>query len=167
MKSTQDHSMLQDYAEGLHFGLVEQGGFLRYSVGLEPDHWRALQTAERANIAARNALGTEACLQLIRRWTRISPADDTGGTSSSGETEEKTESESLSDDAVNEEPQTKEITMMTLVEQLKARRESCVNRGLIRASMRLQQIILQLLVDIRGGVSDEMVERKPTEGSIS
>ena len=51
-------TMVSDYSESVHHGLVELGGFTRLT-DLTPDERRCMYTAERANLVSRNAMGAD------------------------------------------------------------------------------------------------------------
>ena len=48
-------SMTHDYASGIHYSLVEHGGFLRNGCGLSQAQWVHLTTLERANLISAKA----------------------------------------------------------------------------------------------------------------
>ena len=50
-------SMAHDYAFGLHYSIVEHGGFLRSGCGLSHQQWVRLTALERANLFSSRALG--------------------------------------------------------------------------------------------------------------
>ena len=45
-------SMVHDYASGLHYAIVENGGFLRNGLGLSHQQWVHLTTLERGNLVS-------------------------------------------------------------------------------------------------------------------
>ena len=49
-ETSNELSMTHDYLTGLHYSLVERGGFLRNGLGLSHDQWIHLTTLERANM---------------------------------------------------------------------------------------------------------------------
>lgn len=71
-------SMTHDYASGLHYSLVEHGGFLRNGLGLSNEQWVHLNILERANLIASRTTGSVEFMRLVRqRFTPIGPSDDT------------------------------------------------------------------------------------------
>ena len=71
-------SMTHDYASGIHYSLVEHGGFLRNGLGLSHDQWVHLNILERANLIASRTAGSVEFMRLVRqRCTPIGPSDDT------------------------------------------------------------------------------------------
>ena len=71
-------SMTHDYASGIHYSLVEHGGFLRNGLGLSHEQWVHLNILERANLIASRTTGSVGFMRLVRqRFTPIGPSDDT------------------------------------------------------------------------------------------
>ena len=70
--------MTHDYASGIHYSLVEHGGFLRNGLGLSHDQWVHLNVLERGNLIASRTAGSVAFMRLVRqRSIPIGPSDDT------------------------------------------------------------------------------------------
>ena len=70
-----------DYAENLHYGLVQVGGYTPFHE-LTPDRHRHMYALERGNIVARNVMGSDRFLALIRQQNLgidmlAEPTDDT------------------------------------------------------------------------------------------
>ena len=59
--------MTHDYCSGLHYALVESGGFLRNGLRLSHDQWIHLNTLERANMVAHNTMGASEFMSLTRQ----------------------------------------------------------------------------------------------------
>ena len=59
-------TMVSDYSESVHHGLVELGGFTRLT-DLTPDERRYMYTAERANLVSRNAMGGDYYMRCVRQ----------------------------------------------------------------------------------------------------
>ena len=59
-------TMVSDYSESVHHGLVELGGFTRLD-DLTPDERRYMYTAERANLVSRNAMGADYYMRCVRQ----------------------------------------------------------------------------------------------------
>ena len=60
-------SMTHDYVSGVHYALVEGGGFLKNGLGLTNEQCIVLNTLERANMQASHTMGTAAYMQLVRQ----------------------------------------------------------------------------------------------------
>ena len=58
-------SMVHDYASGLHYSIVENGGFLRNGLGLTHQQWVHLTTLERANMVAARVMGSVDYMRAI------------------------------------------------------------------------------------------------------
>ena len=70
-----------DYSENLHYGLVQVGGYTPFHE-LTPDRHRHMYALERGNIVARNVMGSDRFLALIRQQNLgidvlAEPTDDT------------------------------------------------------------------------------------------
>jgi hypothetical protein len=115
-------SMTHDYASGIHYSLVEHGGFLRNGCGLSQAQWVHLTTLERANLISARALGSVEYMRLIRQ--RFSPqgaADETDHVAL-----EENESEDMPmDDGM--EISTGTDTVTSIVEFLKAEHLKCLD----------------------------------------
>ena len=64
-----DMEALSDRQDGLHFGLVEVGGYVR-THDLTPAQRRHMYTQERGNLVARTTMGTNQYLRTIRTQSR-------------------------------------------------------------------------------------------------
>lgn len=60
-------SMMQDYQEEIHHGLVEAGGFVKRMMGLTMEQQGAMNRLESANLVAFNAMGADSYLRLVRQ----------------------------------------------------------------------------------------------------
>ena len=70
--------MTHDYASGLHYSMVEHGGFLRNGLGLSHDPWVHLNILERANLIASRTAGSVEFMRLVcQRFTPLGPSYDT------------------------------------------------------------------------------------------
>jgi hypothetical protein len=77
-ETSNELSMTHDYVAGVHFAVVEGGGFLQHGLGLTNDQWAHLNTLERANMQAFHSMGSGTYMQLVRQKTRaIGPAEAT------------------------------------------------------------------------------------------
>ena len=70
-------SMVLDYAAGLHYSIVEHGGFLRNGLGLSHQQWVHLATLERANLVTARVIGSLYMRGLRQRFVLQGPADET------------------------------------------------------------------------------------------
>jgi len=68
-KQEVDMEALSDRQDGLHFGLVEVGGYVR-THDLTPAQRRHMYTQERGNLVARTTMGTSQYLRTIRAQSR-------------------------------------------------------------------------------------------------
>ena len=61
-------SMTHDYASGIHYSMVEHGGFLRNATSLSHEQWIHLHTLERANLmSSSRTAGAEEFMNLVRQ----------------------------------------------------------------------------------------------------
>ena len=70
--------MLSDTLEGIHWGLVNMGGYTRYH-SMDPQHRQQMFTTERANLVAARTMSSQRYLETIRSQHRgvVSGADNT------------------------------------------------------------------------------------------
>ena len=64
-------SMTHDYTTGLHYSIVEYGGFLRNGLGLSREQWSHLNVLERANLVSSRTMGSVEYMRLVRQ--RVMP----------------------------------------------------------------------------------------------
>ena len=60
-------SMTHNYASGIHYSMVEHGGFLRNATGLSHEQWIHLHTLERANLMSSRTARAEEFMNLVRQ----------------------------------------------------------------------------------------------------
>jgi len=97
-KISNETNVVHYYASGLHYYIVEIGGYLRN--GLSGDQWVHLTTLERANLVASRTMGSVEYMRLIRqRGSALGMADQTD----QGEQQEDSESD-MDDDMEIELP---------------------------------------------------------------
>ena len=78
--------MVHDYASGLHYSTVENGGFLRNGLGLYLQQWVHLTTLERANLVSSRVMGSVEYMRTVRqRYCAHGQADDTDATMDDGD----------------------------------------------------------------------------------
>eukprot|EP00435_Cladocopium_sp_Y103_P070336 s917_g35.t1 len=126
-------SMTHDYVTGLHYAVVEHGGFLRNGLGLTHDQWVYLTTLERGNLVSSRTMGTVECMRLVRqRFTPQGAAETTDVRTLQSEDEqgeENDESETEEDDAVMEPSTPARVQSLTdMVEFLQAEHLGCLER---------------------------------------
>ena len=150
-------SMVHDYASGLHYYIVESGGYLRNGLGLNNDQWIHLTTLERANLVASRTMGAVEYMRLVRqRGAAMGQADQTDPMA------EHETSESEMDDDMEVEPVIP-ITPATpqnltgMVEFLKDEQLRCIQDGELWDSNAIQNLALECLEKVRDGVTGETI----------
>ena len=150
-------SMVHDYASGLHYYIVESGGYLRNGLGLNNDQWIHLTTLERANLVASRTMGAVEYMRLVRqRGAAMGQADQTDPMA------EHETSESEMDDDMEVEPVIP-ITPATpqnltgMVEFLKYEQLRCIQDGELWDSNAIQNLALECLEKVRDGVTGETI----------
>ena len=147
-------SVTHNYATGLHYSLVENGGVLRNGCGLTQAQWVHLTTLERANLISTRALGSVEYMRLIRQ--RFSPqgaADETDNVAL-----DENESEDMPmDDGMETSMGTHTVT--SIVEFLKAEHLKCLDNGDVWDTNEIQHTILGFLEEVRTENAATMVER--------
>ncbi|CAL1167350.1 unnamed protein product [Cladocopium goreaui] len=93
-------AMVSDYSESVHHGLVELGGFTRIT-DLTAEERRGLYATERANLVARNAMGSNYYLRGIRQQFHGSA---TGDNTDNPEDDESMHGESAEEEAPENDP---------------------------------------------------------------
>jgi len=93
-------TMVSDYSESVHHGLVELGGFTRVT-DLTAEERRGLYATERANLVARNAMGSNYYLRGIRQQFHGSA---TGDNTDNPENDESMHGESAEEEAPVNDP---------------------------------------------------------------
>ena len=85
-QTSNELSMTHDYMTGLHYSLVEHGGFLRNGLGLSHGQWIHLTTLERANMISSRTMGSVEFMRLVRqRMVPAETADQTDDPTEGGE----------------------------------------------------------------------------------
>ena len=150
-------SMVHDYASGLHYYIVESGGYLRNGLGLNNEQWIHLTTLERANLVASRTMGAVEYMRLVRqRGAAVGQADQTDPMA------EHETSESEMDDDMEVEPviPTTPATPQSLtgmVEFLKDEQLRCIQDGELWDSNAIQNLALECLEKVRDGVTGETI----------
>eukprot|EP00435_Cladocopium_sp_Y103_P018635 s177_g4.t1 len=167
VEQSNEHSMLHDYVCGLHYGLVESGGFLCFGFGLTIDQWTGMTTTERANLVAHGAMGSEQYLRLVRQRARAERADttDVTGTHDQDGNEEhndaeESESKMEDDHEMNDDDGggTQPPSMTDLLEEVKAWHSKSLQCSVETFEMQpMQTLILAMLVAVCGGIDENML----------
>ena len=163
IEQSNEHSMLHNYVCGLHYGLVESGGFLRFGDGLTTNQFTSLAMHERANVVAHGTMGSEQYLRLVRQRARAEHAETTdptdmpishGADSNVGNDSdgEHGESETSDDDEMDEGGDEQQTPPMTqLVEDVKEQHAFAIQRGDWRDAAQMQSLILAMLTAVTSG----------------
>jgi hypothetical protein len=148
-------SMTHDYVSGVHYAVVEGGGFLRNGLGLTHDQWIHLNMPERANMQAHHTMCTAAYMHLVRQRVgavgRADSTDDPGA-------QEGGESENPEEDAEVENP-SEGIrygpSIAEMYEALKQEQRLCLIEGDLRDSAIIQNLMLMILQVSQSGLTAE------------
>eukprot|EP00435_Cladocopium_sp_Y103_P015276 s4186_g3.t1 len=156
-------SMDHEYIVGLHYAVVEFGGFLRFPFGMEARDFMSMTTQERANVVAHQAMGSEQYLHLVRQRAHVEPGDNTDvNMQNQEEAEEEEDEEMESEEQSEDEPVEPEATMQNptmtfLLETMKTEHRLALERDERSDAARMQHLILNMLESIRGGINAAMV----------
>ena len=139
-------TMVSDYSESVHHGLVELGGFTRVT-DLTAEERRGLYTTESANLVARNAMGSNYYLRGIRQQVHgVGAGDNTDTGDATMEEGESAESEPPEDDpqvsagSSRDRPIGAEVILNDSTTQL--------NNALAREHWRDASILQHLMMDL-------------------
>ena len=153
-ETSNELSMLHDYTTGLHYSLVEHGGFLRNGMGLSREQWSHLNVLERANLISSRRMGSVEYMRLVgQRVTPVFEADDTDGVEVEND-EPMTEVPELPPEA-EMEPESHEVEEM--LELLKQEHDACLNRNEFWDAHSIQNTILRFLDDVRLNAAENMI----------
>ena len=155
-ETSNELSMLHDYTTGLHYSLVEHGGFLRNGMGLSREQWSHLNVLERANLISSRRMGSVEYMRLVgQRVTPVFEADDTDGVEVEND-EPMTEVPELPPEA-EMEPESHEVEEM--LELLKQEHDACLNRNEFWDANSIQNTILRFLDDVRLNAATNMIQQ--------
>ena len=145
-------SMVHDYASGLHYSIVEHGGFLRNGCGLTPEQWRHLATLERANLVSSRALGAVEYMRLVRQ--RFQPQGAADATDSPN-----AEADDPMDESEPEVPSgpISDETLTDMLEFLKGEHGLCLERSEYWDANEVQHVILHFLSEIHHSSAESLV----------
>ena len=148
------------YIVGLHYSLVELGGFLTFSpFGVEPNHLISMGTQERANLVAFNPMGSGQYLNLVRQRAFVEAGKSTDIQMTANQNaEEAAESEEGTEDEITAAWPLQNPNMTNMLEELKIEFRLALQREEPQDAARLHHMMLQMLEDIRDGVTGTMVE---------
>jgi len=162
-EASNEASMSHDYIVGLHYSVVELGGFLRFPFGVEPSHLISMGTQERANLVALNTMGSGQYLNLVRQCAFVEAGETTDIQMSANQnTEETAESEEGTEDEITAARPLQNLDMASMLEELKIEVKIALQREEPQDAGRLQHMMLQMLEDIRSGVTEGTVQNYST-----
>ena len=156
-ENSNELSMTHDYVSGVHFAVVEGGGFLRNGLGLTNEQWIHLNTLERANMQASHSLGTPTYMQLVRqRAGAVGRAEttDAPGAHEGGESESPEEDREV--DPTQERARYGQSVSETY-EALKQEQRLCIIEGDRRDSSIIQNLMLAVLFASQNGLTVDTV----------
>ncbi|CAL1126808.1 unnamed protein product [Cladocopium goreaui] len=114
---------------------------------------------ERANLVAFNAMGAGQYLNLVRQRAYVEGGETTDVQMSGNQnTEETEESENATGDEVTAARLLQDPSMTDLMEELKIEFRLAQQRNEPNDAVRIQRIMMQMLNNIRNGVTNETVE---------
>ena len=158
-EASNEASMSHDYIVGLYYSVVELGGFLRFPFGVEPNQLISMGTQDRANLVAFNTMGSGQCLNLVRQRAFVEAGETTDIQMTANQnTEETTESEEGMENEITAAGPLQNPDMTSMLEELKIEFRLALQREEPQDAARLQHMMLQMLEDIRNGVTETMVE---------
>ena len=145
-ETSNELSMTHDYMTGLHYSLVEHGGFLRNGLGLSHDQWIHLTTLERANMISSRTMGSVEFMRLVRQ--RMVPAETADQTDEATEDGTEMEVEPTTTSRLGD----REQSLEEMLNFIKAEHQGCIDRQECWDANNLQNLILELLEGVRNQV---------------
>jgi len=121
-ETSNELSMTHDYMTGLHYSLVEHGGFLRNGLGLSHDQWIHLTTLERANMISSRTVGSVEFMRLVRQ--RMVPAETADQTDDPTEDGGDMEVEPATTSRLGD----REQSLEEMLNFIKAEHQECIDR---------------------------------------
>ena len=169
MQVSNEVNMTHDYTSGLHYYIVESGGYLRNGPGLSHQQWTHLVSLERASLVASQTMGSVEYMRLVRqRGNPIGHADTTDVRNADAEKS----ASATSDHDMEVEPAaaTSSTAAMPGVPQrvsemgdlLKDEHEICLECGYYWDANAIQNLILEFLQVVRDGITEVSVSRCKT-----
>ena len=154
-----EQSMNLDYAIGIHYGLVQQGGFVKNLQGLDDDGWRRLQVQERGNVVSCNVMGSERYMRLVRQRIRHLEGEDTDEPRVSAPVAHHEDGESEDEDGdpmvEDEPPRNIDGRLMGLADMAKQQQDMATRAGEVRQVLIFQNVCLKILDMCRRGNMDD------------
>ena len=152
--------MDHDYIMGLHYAVVEAGGFVRFPMGVEAPYLVSMGVQERGNLLAHSTMGAASYMELVRQRSRAAPGEATDvardTSNEAGESESGTDDADVATDAPPNNP------MQNLLEELKIEHKDAIERGDSgeeRGGMGVHAMTLEILQAVRaGGINPAMVD---------
>ena len=155
-ENSNELSMTHDYVSGVHFAVVEEGGFLRNGLGLTNEQWIHLNTLERANMQASHSMGTPTCMQLVRqRAGAVGRAETTDAPGAHEGGESRSPEEDREVDPRQERARYGQ-SVSEMYEALKQEQRLCIE-GFRRDSSFIQNLMLAVLYATQNGLTADSV----------
>ena len=155
LRFNENSAMDHDYIVGLHYAVVEAGGFVRFPLGVEARHLLSMSVQERGNLVSHGAASYR---DLVRQRARATPGQSTDVAMDTND--EAGESESGTDDAdvsATNPPQTNPL--QNLLEELKVEHRFALENGQERDAIRIQHMTMEILQAVQsGGINPTMVD---------
>ena len=146
-------SMALDYVTGVHFAVVELGGFVRHLHGLTEEQWNRLQVEERGNLVSCNVMGSARYLTLARQRVTYEAGNDTD--ERTVEPREEGDGEAMDADGIPDEEDDAEPTevhqpafdgrLMGLMDILKQQQELATRSYEVKQILMMQRTSLKIL----------------------
>ena len=143
-------SMVHNYAQGIHYSLVEHGGFLRNGFGLSHQQMVHLATIERANLVTARVMGSVEYMRSLRqRYVPQGKADETNTV--------PMETTEYGGETVTSPSSAESIT--GILDFLKVEHTRCLENMELRDANAIQGLILQFLEETREASGSTLVRQ--------
>ena len=150
----QQQMMVNDTTDGVHFALVEMGGFVSLTE-MTADQRRHMYQQETGNLLASRVMGRQRFLQVVRHQNQgIAAGQDTDETMEHGE-EEEPENDPVSPMVENDQ----EGPITTVVVALRNEINHALARSHFRDAAEIQHLVLVLLDNLNAGNMSRTTER--------
>ena len=73
----ENYSMDDNYIMGLHYAVVEAGGFVRFPMGVEAPYLVPMGIQERGNVLAHSTMGAASYMEQVLQCSRAAPGEAT------------------------------------------------------------------------------------------
>ena len=145
----ENYTMDHDYIVGLHYAVVEAGGFVRFPLGVEGNFLVSVGVQERGNLVAHNTMGAASYMNIVRQRARATPGESTDVAMDASN--EAGDSESGTDDAnVSTANPPQSNSLPNSLEEWKMEHRSAIERDETRDAARIQYMTLEILHVVRG-----------------